>query len=79
MSHERVEAVFRRALELGTNIAVASLNYRDIPEWDSVGHMVLVAEIESEFDVMLTTEQVLELSSFDKAITILNSLGVNNL
>jgi len=29
------------------------LAYQSIPEWDSVGHMALVAEIERTFDVRL--------------------------
>jgi acyl carrier protein len=79
MSRERLEIVFRRGLELAPSVDVTALKYREIAEWDSIGHMALVAEIESDFDVMLTTEQVLDLSSFDKAVEILTSLGVQDL
>ena len=79
MSRERLEVAFRRGLELEPSVAVTALRYRDIAEWDSIGHMALIAEIESDFDVMLSTEQVLDLSSFDKAIEILTSLGVQDL
>lgn len=67
---DRLCAVFREALELGDDIEVAELAYRAVPAWDSVGHMRLVAAIETEFDVMLETDDVLDLSSFAKAVEI---------
>lgn len=53
-----------------------SLQYRAIPEWDSVAHMQLVAEIEDTFDVMLETDDVIGLSSFEVAKEILKKYGV---
>ena len=45
----------------------STLRYRGIPEWDSVAHMQLVAEIEDSFDIMLETDDVIRLSSFEVA------------
>lgn len=67
---DRLRAVFRESLELGEDAEVGGLAYRAIPAWDSVGHMRLVAAIETEFDIMLETDDVLDLSSFDKAVEI---------
>lgn len=53
-----------------------SLRYRGIPEWDSVAHMQLVAEIEDTFDIMLETDDVIGLSSFEVAKQILAKYGV---
>ncbi len=74
---DRLRRVFVDTLELGDGVDVANLNYRDIPEWDSLGHMTLVAAIEDEFDVQLDTEQVIGLSSFKIAIETLRGLGVD--
>lgn len=30
---------------------LAGLKYQDIPEWDSIGHMNLIAELEEEFTI----------------------------
>lgn len=76
---EKLQDAFRGSLELDPSTDVSTLEYRAIPEWDSIGHMVLVAEIESQFDVMLTTEQVVALSSFPAAVDILRSHGVEDL
>ena len=75
---ERLRAVFITELDLGddVNIDVEKLKYRDIEQWDSVGHMALVAAIEEEFDVMLDTDQVIDMSSFEVALAMLEAMGV---
>lgn len=55
---------------------VESLEYQAIPEWDSVGHMGLVAAIEDEFDIMLDTDDIIDFNSFNKGIEILKKYNV---
>jgi acyl carrier protein len=45
--------------------------------WDSVGHMILVASIETAFDIMISTEDVIDLSSFGKAKEIIAKYGID--
>jgi acyl carrier protein len=45
--------------------------------WDSMAHMQLISEIESTFDLMLNTDEVISLSSFERAKEILRAHGVN--
>jgi acyl carrier protein len=52
------------------------LKYQDIPEWDSVGHMTLVAFIEEQFDIMLDTDDIIDLSSFEVGKEILAKYGI---
>lgn len=47
------------------------LQYQGIEQWDSVGHMTLVAAIEDEFDIQLDTDDIIDMSSFEKAQEIL--------
>jgi acyl carrier protein len=75
--NDHLRAVFVNALELPEDVDVENLKYRDIPQWDSLGHMTLIAAIEEEFAVQLETEQVIDLSSFKVARDILLSLGVD--
>jgi acyl carrier protein len=70
----RLRAVFFEALALGRDVDLEHLRFRDVPAWDSVGHMALVAAIEDEFDVRLDTEQVIDLSSFAVALDMLDSV-----
>jgi len=57
---------------LGVEAAKApELKYLEIDEWDSVGHMSLIAEIESTFDIMMDTDDILDFESFAKGKEIL--------
>ncbi|MCX4473418.1 MULTISPECIES: acyl carrier protein [unclassified Micromonospora] len=75
--NDRLRTVFVDALELPEGTDVENLNYRGIEQWDSLGHMTLVAAIEDEFDVQLETEQVIDMSSFKVALDMLRGLGVD--
>ncbi len=50
---------------------VQDLKYLEIEEWDSVGHMSLVAELENAFDIMMDTDDILDFESFAKGKEIL--------
>ncbi len=63
--------VFRSALGIEANNITDELQYNSIPEWDSVAHMALIAEIEEVFDIMLDTDDIIHISSFAKAKEIL--------
>lgn len=52
------------------------LEYNAIPEWDSIGHLSLVADIEEIFEIMMNPDDIIELSSFDKGIEILGRYDV---
>lgn len=73
---DRLIATFRTALNLPDGVDVRQLEYNRIKEWDSVGHMALVGALEEAFDIMLETDDVLDMSSFDKAVEILEKNGV---
>lgn len=47
------------------------LKYQGVELWDSVGHMTLVAALEDAFDIMLDTDDIIDLSSFEKGKEIL--------
>jgi acyl carrier protein len=74
---ERLRVAFRAALSLSDDYDVDSLEYRGIEKWDSLAHMSLVAEIEDAFDVMIDTDDVIDMSSFAKACEILSKKGVD--
>ena len=40
------------------------LQPRDIEQWDSIGHMALVAAIEQTFSICLDVEEIIEMTSF---------------
>jgi acyl carrier protein len=68
---DRVFSAFKESFDLEDETNTAKLIYQGHPAWTSVGHMILVAALESEFDTMLETDDILEMSNFDKAVTIM--------
>ena len=54
-----------------------SLVYGSTVGWDSVAHMALIAAIEGVFDIMLPTDDVIDMSSFSKAREIVAKHGVS--
>lgn len=67
---------FATALTIPAGEVVDTLSYQGVPQWDSVAHMALVTELETVFDVMLDTDEILALSSVAKAREILAAHGI---
>ena len=76
-NRQKLITCFTEALNIPASQVVDPLAYQSIPQWDSVAHMALVAQLESGFDVMLDTDQILGMSSVAKAVEILSSHGVS--
>lgn len=47
------------------------LQYQGIDAWDSVGHMGLISALEDTFDIMMDTDDIIDLNSFEKGMEIL--------
>lgn len=54
-----------------TDQQLSGLKYQDIPAWDSVGHMAMIAALEETFDIMMETDDIIDFSSYEKGIEIL--------
>ncbi|MDD6208565.1 MAG: acyl carrier protein [Clostridiales bacterium] len=72
---EKYVNAFVEALEIKPE-QVEGLKYQEIPEWDSVGHMSLVAAIEEAFDIMMDTDDIIDFSSYEKGIELLKKYEV---
>ena len=56
---------------------VEELKYQDIPEWDSIGHMQLMAALEEAFDVELDIDDIIDFSSFEKGIELFSKYNIS--
>jgi len=72
---EKYTAVFAEVFELDPS-EVPKLTFQAIPGWDSVGHMSLIAGLEEVFDVMMETDDIIDLNSFEKGKEILSKYDV---
>ena len=71
-NEEKYLNAFVEAFEIDAETA-KTLKYQQIPAWDSVGHMGLMAKIEESFDVMMEPDDIIDFSSFEKGKEILAS------
>jgi acyl carrier protein len=72
-SEQKLKNAFQTVLGLNGSTDFSKVAYGQTQGWDSVAHMALVAEIETQFDIMLETEDVIDLSSFRKGQEILST------
>ena len=69
---EKYNNVFCENLQI-TEDQLVGLQYQGVELWDSVGHMTLTAALEDTFDIMLETDDIIDLSSYEKGIEILET------
>ena len=74
---EKLVAAFVEALQIKTAQVTDDLEYNSIKEWDSVAHMTLVAALEEQFDIMLDTDDIIDMSSVGKSKEILAKYDVS--
>ncbi|MFJ5767803.1 acyl carrier protein [Lysinibacillus sp. NPDC093210] len=75
-NEEKLRNIFAEVLGIEEKQVINDLTYNSIPEWDSIAHMALISEIDDQFDTMLDTDDVLEMSTFAKAKNILGKYEV---
>lgn len=77
MSNEqRLIKAFSESLDIASTAVTDSLKYNTIPEWDSISHMAVITALELEFDIMLDTDDVIDMNSVAKAKEILSKYDV---
>ena len=71
-NYEKYVEVFKETFELESE-SVEGLEYQGIDNWDSVGHMALIAALEDAFDIMMETDDIIDFNSFKKGMEILST------
>lgn len=70
---------YRNAFVEGLGVAleeVDGLAFQSVPQWDSIGHMGLIAALEEAFDIVFDTDDIVDFSSFAKGKEILKKYEV---
>ena len=77
MSLERYKNTFIKSLSIEKENFQESLEYNQIPEWDSIGHMTLMSGLEEEFNISLETDDIVDFSSYVKGKEILKKYNID--
>ena len=75
-NNEQYKKTFSKALSISEDFD-EKLKYNEIPEWDSIGHMTFISELEEVFKVNFETDDIVDFSSFLKGKEILKKYGVD--
>ena len=73
---EKYKKVFIETFNVKEDKLKNNLEYDSIPEWDSVGHMTMVAALEEAFDIVLEMDDIIDFSSFNYGKEILKKYEI---
>ena len=73
---EKYDQAFIECFSISKENLDDKLIYQSITEWDSVGHMTLIAAIEESFDIMIDIDDIIEFSSYEKGMEILKKYEI---
>tara|TARA_B100000579_G_scaffold413294_1_gene405794 strand:+ start:291 stop:518 length:228 start_codon:yes stop_codon:yes gene_type:complete len=71
MDQEKYDQAFVTAFDLDASALGPDLKYESIQEWDSIGHMALIAELEDAFEISMEMDDIIDFSSYQKGMDIL--------
>jgi acyl carrier protein len=68
----RLQSIFRDVLD-PTLVLSDDLDASTVPAWDSLNHITLIVEIEQQFGVELTTDELADLRNVGDMVTLLEN------
>ena len=73
---EKYVNAFVEGLGVEEDVVNSKLEYQSVPEWDSVGHMGLISELEDTFDIEMEKDDIVDFNSYNTGIKILKKYNV---
>ena len=77
MSLKKYDQAFMTAFDIDASELASDLKYESIEEWDSIGHMGLIAEWEDSFDISMEMDDIIEFNSYDKGKEIMEKYDID--
>tara|TARA_X000000950_G_scaffold277437_1_gene366859 strand:- start:21408 stop:21647 length:240 start_codon:yes stop_codon:yes gene_type:complete len=73
---EKYNEAFTTSFGISDEKLNESLVYESIPEWDSVGHMGMIAALEDAFEIEMETDDIIDFSSYEIGKKLLNKYKI---
>ena len=74
---QKYQDIFIESISINAKKFHENMEYNEIPEWDSIGHMTLISGLEEGFSISMETDDIVDFSSFKKGVEILKKYNVN--
>ncbi|MBL8984820.1 MAG: acyl carrier protein [Gemmatimonadales bacterium] len=71
------EELVARAFGVAASQVTDQTSNQNLPEWDSLGHITLVVELESTYGVSLSPDEALQVTSVDAIKKMLTARGIS--
>ena len=76
-NREKYNKVFVECFSVSEKVLNEKFVYQCIPEWDSVGHMGMIAAIEDAFDIMMDMDDIVDFESYTVGIEKLKNYDIS--
>ena len=70
-NREKYDQIFIDSFSITPDQLNDGLVYQSVEQWDSIGHMGMVAALEEAFDIMLETDDIIDFGSYTIGIKIM--------
>jgi len=77
MVQKQYDQAFMTAFEIDCSALGPDLKYESIQEWDSIGHMGLIAELEDSFDISMEMDDIIDFSSYERGKEIIKKYNID--
>ena len=74
---DKYDKVFIECFSVDKAKLKKNLEYNSISQWDSVGHMSMIANLEEAFDVVFEMDDIIDFSSYNTGKEILKKYKIN--
>ena len=72
---DKYNKVFSEVMSVSSE-NLANLKFKESENWDSVGHMTLIAALEDAFDIFLEVDDMMGITSYTQGKEVLAKYGV---
>ena len=73
---EKYDKAFLETFSIEKKV-LQDLVYNKIEQWDSIGHMTLISDLEDKFKITFETDDVVDFSSYKKGKEILKKYKID--
>jgi len=75
-TEKKLEEIVAKVLLVDKANINDKMSRKDMEEWDSMAHLMLVSEIESAFGIVMSDDDIMEIETLSDLKKILKKLGV---
>lgn len=69
---ERVRGLLAQVLDVAPEAIGPGFTAASVPSWTSLNHLMLVSQVENEFGVFFSNQEIRDIDSFDRLVEVVS-------